>query len=234
MPAAAHLGSWCHACTYPPCAGGCGAPRPPKSANHAKHRPFWRCEKCAAQVCTKCAKKPVGRRPGQRQSVRSASLTSFVPGARHPCLLKPTSVRGARLVPIRHAPAAAAHRAHAPNTWTTTPKHYPRGPAKPAWPQQMAPRKKGPERQSPCPAPTHPCRIQTCHLYHHQPLHHRTHLLQIHTWPQPTAEKRNPGPKIKRPYKFTHRSLPEPIVHLEPIAQACRPKRQTCQCQTFI
>ena len=78
------------------------------------------------------------------------------------------------------------------------------------WP----PPKKGPERQSPCPAPTHPCRIQTCHLYHHQPLHHRTHLLPIRTWLQPTAERRKPEPKIKLPAQFPHRSLPENLATL--------------------
>ena len=48
---------------------------------------------------------------GQTQCVRSASLTSFAPSARRPCLLKPTTVRGAKPVHIRHAAAAAARRA---------------------------------------------------------------------------------------------------------------------------
>ena len=51
------------------------------------------------------------RRPGQTRCVRSASLTTVAPSARRPRLQQQTSVRGAKLAPIRHAPAAAARRA---------------------------------------------------------------------------------------------------------------------------
>ena len=64
LHAAATPGTWCRKCAYPPCAGCEKVERCKKGSNHAKHRPFWRCETCAAHVCTECAKKPVGPSAG--------------------------------------------------------------------------------------------------------------------------------------------------------------------------
>ena len=57
-------GSWCPACAYPPCAGCRKVPRPGKGSNHAKHRLFWRCKACAADICPKCQRNPVGQQAG--------------------------------------------------------------------------------------------------------------------------------------------------------------------------
>ena len=48
----------------PKCAGCKKIDRPQKAANHAKHRPFWRCAKCALDMCDKCNKQPVGTMAG--------------------------------------------------------------------------------------------------------------------------------------------------------------------------
>ena len=50
MPVRAKLDSWCQACAYPPCASGCGAPRPRTHpvAYHAKTLPTWTCPACVA------------------------------------------------------------------------------------------------------------------------------------------------------------------------------------------
>ena len=53
-------GTWCQACAYPPCAGCKQVKRPQKGTHHAKHRPFWRCSKCATELCTQCGVRPVG------------------------------------------------------------------------------------------------------------------------------------------------------------------------------
>ena len=61
---AATPGSWCGDCAMPKCAGCKKVDRPHKAANHAKHRPFWRCAKCALDMCEKCNKQPVGSMAG--------------------------------------------------------------------------------------------------------------------------------------------------------------------------
>ena len=47
-------GTWCRACAYPPCALGCGRPRPEKGACHAKTVAYWVCPKCPDKLCTNC------------------------------------------------------------------------------------------------------------------------------------------------------------------------------------
>ena len=46
-----HSHGWCHGCAFPPCAGGCGTPRPSRSGKdkdkyHAKLMPEWTCQPC--------------------------------------------------------------------------------------------------------------------------------------------------------------------------------------------
>ena len=49
-------GTWCTACAFPPCSGGCGKPRPKKGSNHAKLKTHWLCKSChAAPKCGNCA-----------------------------------------------------------------------------------------------------------------------------------------------------------------------------------
>ena len=46
-----HFHGWCHGCAFPPCAAGCGRPRPSsggsnKDKYHAKFMPDWTCQTC--------------------------------------------------------------------------------------------------------------------------------------------------------------------------------------------
>jgi hypothetical protein len=46
-----HSHGWCHGCAFPPCAAGCGRPRPRNTdaelaKYHAKHMPQWTCQPC--------------------------------------------------------------------------------------------------------------------------------------------------------------------------------------------
>ena len=54
LPKYATPGTWCDSCAFPPCQGGCGHARPRKSAYHAKNRPTWVCNRCAAKKCSQC------------------------------------------------------------------------------------------------------------------------------------------------------------------------------------
>ena len=47
-------GTWCTACAFPPCSGGCGQPRPQRAPNHAKQKAHWYCQKCTVKSCPKC------------------------------------------------------------------------------------------------------------------------------------------------------------------------------------
>ena len=46
-------GTWCTACAFPPCSGGCGQPRPQKASNHAKQKSDWYCQNCKGK-CGNC------------------------------------------------------------------------------------------------------------------------------------------------------------------------------------
>ena len=46
-------GTWCTACAFPPCSGGCGQPRPQKSSYHAKQKLKWWCQRCKGN-CGNC------------------------------------------------------------------------------------------------------------------------------------------------------------------------------------
>ena len=46
-------GTWCTACAFPPCSGGCGQPRPQKSSHHAKQKLKWWCQRCKGN-CGNC------------------------------------------------------------------------------------------------------------------------------------------------------------------------------------
>ena len=57
----AKVGTWCQSCAYPPCAGCQQVARPGSNHEyHAKHRPFWRCDKCAQASCPMCHANPLG------------------------------------------------------------------------------------------------------------------------------------------------------------------------------
>ena len=84
LHAATTAGMWCQNCAYPPCVGCKQVERSKKGANHAKHRPFWRCEKCAAQVCTKCAKTPVGTSAGPDAVCPQCQPNNFCPKCKAP------------------------------------------------------------------------------------------------------------------------------------------------------
>ena len=53
LPPKATPGTWCAACGFPPCEGGCGAPRPRGSKYHARVLPHWSCRACAAPAAPK-------------------------------------------------------------------------------------------------------------------------------------------------------------------------------------
>ena len=60
LPSNAEAGTWCATCAYPPCSGGCGAPRPVKTGYHAQHKPQWLCQACSVSTgyppCSKCGR----------------------------------------------------------------------------------------------------------------------------------------------------------------------------------
>ena len=47
-------GTWCTACAFPPCSGGCGQPRPQKSSHHAKQKLKWWCQRTARETVHNC------------------------------------------------------------------------------------------------------------------------------------------------------------------------------------
>ena len=53
LHANASPGTWCTACAFPPCSGGCGQPRPQKAPNHAKQKADWYCQNCKGK-CANC------------------------------------------------------------------------------------------------------------------------------------------------------------------------------------
>ena len=65
LKAGSQPGTWCQSCAYPPCAGCQQVARPGGNhAYHAKHRPFWRCDKCAQASCPMCQANPLGQDAG--------------------------------------------------------------------------------------------------------------------------------------------------------------------------
>ena len=65
LKAGSQPGTWCQSCAYPPCAGCQQVARPGGDhAYHAKHRPFWRCDKCALASCPMCQANPLGQDAG--------------------------------------------------------------------------------------------------------------------------------------------------------------------------
>ena len=118
-------GSWCEACAYPPCAGCKKVSRSKKGTNHAKHRPFWRCQACAQDICQKCHKKPVGHRAGPAPQ-------AFCPACAETaaqCEVCKKPLQAQKHGHFLHATVAVAHRGLR-HTTSTMPRSCPNGPAK--------------------------------------------------------------------------------------------------------
>ena len=49
LPSNVQADTWCVTCAYPPCSGGCGAPRPQKTRYHAQQKPLWLCQACSVR-----------------------------------------------------------------------------------------------------------------------------------------------------------------------------------------
>ena len=65
-----HSHGWCHGCAFPPCAAGCGAPRPSThAADHAKFKPEWTCQTCYASDTG----------PAKRRKIQKAEQADTLP-----------------------------------------------------------------------------------------------------------------------------------------------------------
>jgi hypothetical protein len=69
-----HSHGWCHGCAFPPCAAGCGRPRPKKTdaelaKYHAKHMPQWTCQPCQLSQSE----------PAKRRKIQAAAQTDALP-----------------------------------------------------------------------------------------------------------------------------------------------------------
>ena len=69
-----HSHGWCHGCAFPPCAAGCGRPRPSRSGGdqdkyHAKLMPEWTCQTCQLSQ----------NEPAKRRKIQEAAQTDALP-----------------------------------------------------------------------------------------------------------------------------------------------------------
>ena len=69
-----HSHGWCHGCAFPPCAAGCGRPRPSRSGRdkdkyHAKLMPEWTCQTCQLSQSE----------PAKRRKIHEAAQTDALP-----------------------------------------------------------------------------------------------------------------------------------------------------------